>query len=219
MQATLAKRLLGEGLGTMGLELVIIGAGVMAERMGGGNVGVAMLGTTLAITGGLYALIEVFGPISGAHFNPVVSLVMASRRVLPWREFGPYVLAQCVGAVLGAWLVHAMFDLPLLEVSTKLRPGWGPLIGEVVATSGLLLAILCAPPPRGPAIVATYVGAACWFTASTCFANPAITLGRVFSDTFTGIAPANAPGFVVAELVGAGLAVLLYRALTGSARN
>jgi len=197
------KRLLAEGLGTLLLLAVVIGSGVMGERLAGGNVAVALLANTLATVGGLYVLIEVFGPISGAHFNPVVSLVMAGRRQLRWADLAPYVLVQLLGAVLGAWLVHAMFDLPVLEFSTKVRAGPGQWIAEAVATFGLLLVILRAPQQRVAAMVAAYIGAAYWFTASTSFANPAAAFGRMFSDTFAGIAPGSVLGFVVAQVAGA----------------
>ncbi|MBT2303606.1 aquaporin family protein [Variovorax paradoxus] len=207
--ADLPRKLLAEMLGTALLLAVVIGSGIMAERLSGGNTAVALLANTLATVGGLYILIEVFGPISGAHFNPAVSAVMAMRRELPASSLVPYVTAQLVGAMLGAWLAHAMFDLSILQFSAKLRIGTGQWIAEAVATAGLLLVILRAPAGRAPAMVAAYIGAAYWFTASTSFANPAAVFGRMFSDTFAGIAPASAPGFMLAELIGAliGLAV------------
>lgn len=208
-----ARRLLGELLGTALLLAVVIGSGVMAERLSGGNVAVALLANTLATVGGLYVLIEVFGPVSGAHFNPAVSLAMALRGELPWARLIGYVPAQLIGAALGAVLAHAMFDLPLLQVSAKLRTGTGQWIAELVATAGLLLVILRAPQARVAAMVAAYIGAAYWFTASTSFANPAAAFGRMFSDSFAGIAPASAPAFMLAELAGAGLGLLLHRAL------
>lgn len=210
----LSRNLFAEMLGTALLLAVVIGSGVMAERLAGGNVGVALLANTLATVGGLYVLIEVFGPVSGAHFNPVVSAVMAWRGELPATSLIPYVIAQLSGAVLGAWLAHVMFDMNLLQLSTTLRSGTGQWIAEGVATFGLLLVILRAPAPRVAAVVASYIGAAYWFTASTSFANPAAVVGRMFSDTFAGIAPACAPGFVIAELVGAALAVATNHALS-----
>lgn len=209
----LARRLAAESLGTALLLAVVIGSGVMAERLAGGNVALALLANTLATVGGLYVLIEVFGPLSGAHFNPAVSAVMAWRRQLPAGALLPYVAAQLVGAVAGAWLAHAMFDLPVLQVSAKLRSGTGQWIAEAVATFGLVLVILRAPAGRAAAMVAAYIGAAYWFTASTSFANPAAVFGRMFSDSFAGIAPASAPGFVLAELAGAALAVAAHRLL------
>lgn len=209
----LPRRLLAEGLGTALLLAVVIGSGIMAERLSGGNVALALLANTAATVGGLYVLIEVFGPVSGAHFNPAVSLVMAARGALPLRWCGPYVAAQLLGAVLGAWLAHAMFDLALLQVSAKLRSGPGQWLAEAVATFGLVLVVLRAPAGRAAGLVAAYIGAAYWFTASTSFANPAAVLGRLFSDSFAGIAPASAPGFVVAELLGAALALATHRLL------
>ena len=208
-----ARRLLGELLGTALLLAVVIGSGLMAERLSGGNVAVALLANTLATVGGLYILIEVFGPVSGAHFNPAVSLAMALRGELPWARLAGYVPAQLLGAALGAVLAHAMFDLPLLQVSAKLRTGTGQWIAEAVATAGLMLVILRAPQARVAAMVAAYIGAAYWFTASTSFANPAAAFGRMFSDSFAGIAPASAPAFMLAEVLGAGLGLLLHRAL------
>lgn len=210
---TNAQRLFGELLGTALLLAVVIGSGLMAERLSGGNVAVALLANTLATVGGLYILIEVFGPVSGAHFNPAVSLAMALRGELPWTRLAGYVPAQLLGAALGAVLAHAMFDLPLLQVSAKLRTGTGQWIAEAVATAGLLLVILRAPQARVAAMVAAYIGAAYWFTASTSFANPAAVFGRMFSDSFAGIAPASAPAFMLAEVLGAGLGLLLHRAL------
>ena len=208
-----ARRLFGELLGTALLLAVVIGSGLMAERLSGGNVAVALLANTLATVGGLYVLIEVFGPVSGAHFNPAVSLAMALRGELPWTRLAGYVPAQLLGAALGAVLAHAMFDLPLLQVSAKLRTGTGQWIAEAVATAGLLLVILRAPQARVAAMVAAYIAAAYWFTASTSFANPAAVFGRMFSDSFAGIAPASAPAFMLAEVLGAGLGLLLHRAL------
>ena len=210
---TNAQRLFGELLGTALLLAVVIGSGLMAERLSGGNVAVALLANTLATVGGLYILIEVFGPVSGAHFNPAVSLAMALRGELPWTRLAGYVPAQLLGAALGAVLAHAMFDLPLLQVSSRLRTGTGQWIAEAVATAGLMLVILRAPQARVAAMVAAYIGAAYWFTASTSFANPAAAFGRMFSDSFAGIAPASAPAFMLAEVLGAGLGLLLHRAL------
>ena len=209
----LARRLFAEALGTTLLLAVVIGSGIMAERLAGGNAAIALLANTLATVGGLYVLIEVFAPVSGAHFNPAVSLVMVARGVLPRAHLAPYMIAQLTGAVLGAWLAHTMFDASIVQFSTHVRSGVGQWIAEVVATAGLLLAILRAPAGRVAAIVAAYIGAAYWFTASTSFANPAAAFGRMFSDSFAGIAPASVPGFVLAELVGAGVGLLIHRAL------
>lgn len=213
MRSDLQRRLFAETLGTALLLAVVIGSGNMAERLAGGNVAIALLANTAATVGGLYILIEVLGPVSGAHFNPAVSLVMTLRGALPRSLFVPYVVSQLVGAVLGAWLAHAMFDATLLQFSTKVRGGTGQWIAEAVATAGLLLVILRAPAPKVAAMVACYIGAAYWFTASTSFANPAAAFGRMFSDTFAGISPASVPGFVAAQLVGAGLGALIHRGL------
>lgn len=210
----LSRKLLAEGLGTALLLAVVIGSGIMAERLCGGNVGLALLANTLATVGGLYILIEVFGPVSGAHFNPAVSAVMAWRGELPKTALVPYIVAQLIGAVLGAWLAHAMFDMTVLQFSTKLRSGTGQWIAEGVATFGLLLVILRAPVGRASAMVAAYIGAAYWFTASTSFANPAAVVGRMFSDSFAGISPSSAPGFVIAELLGAAVAVGVHALLS-----
>ncbi len=213
MKPKLSTQLLAEGLGTMALLAIVIGSGIMAERLAGGNMAVALLANTMATVGGLYVLIEVFGPVSGAHFNPAVSAVMAFRGALPRSHLLPYGAVQLAGAVLGAWLAHAMFDLQILQLSTKVRTGPGQWLAEAVATAGLLLVILRAPAARVAAAVACYIGAAYWFTASTSFANPAAALGRMFSDSFAGIAPASVPGFVLAQCVGAGVGVLLHRGL------
>lgn len=209
----LPRKLFAEVLGTALLLAVVIGSGIMAERLCEGNVAIALLANTLATVGGLYILIEVFGPVSGAHFNPAVSAVMAWRGEMPKTILLPYVVAQLVGAMLGAWLAHAMFDMTILQVSTKVRSGTGQWIAEAVATAGLLLVILRAPAARVAPMVAAYIGAAYWFTASTSFANPAAVFGRMLSDSFAGIAPTSAPGFVIAQLVGAAVGLGINRAL------
>jgi glycerol uptake facilitator-like aquaporin len=211
--AELPRKLLAETLGTALLLAVVIGSGIMAERLSGGNVAIALLANTLATVGGLYILIEVFGPISGAHFNPAVSGVMAWRGDMPKAMLLPYVVAQLAGAMLGAWLAHVMFDMAILQFSTKVRSGTGQWIAEAVATAGLLLVILRAAAGRAAPMVAAYIGAAYWFTSSTSFANPAAAFGRMFSDSFAGIAPASAPGFVIAQLIGAAVGVGIDRAL------
>jgi glycerol uptake facilitator-like aquaporin len=217
MTTATSRKLLAEGLGTMLLLTVVIGSGIMAERLSDGNVAIALLANTAATVGALYVVIEVFGPISGAHFNPVVSAVMAFRGELPRRDLAPYVAMQLIGAVLGAWLAHAMFDLSIVQTSTKLRMGTGQWIAEAVATAGLLLTILLAPAGKASSLVAAYIGAAYWFTASTSFANPAAVLGRMFSDSFAGIAPISAPGFVGAQIIGAAIALGLAQALRSRA--
>ena len=210
-----ARKLLAEALGTALLLTVVIGSGIMAERTAGGNVALALLANTLATVGGLYVLIEVFGPISGAHFNPAVSLVMAWRGVLPRGLLAPYIVVQMLGAAAGAWLAHAMFDTSILQLSSKVRSGSGQWLAEAVATFGLVLVVLRAPPGRVAAMVAAYIGAAYWFTASTSFANPAAAFGRMLSDSFTGISPRSVPGFVVAELCGAAIGVAIHRFYSG----
>lgn len=212
----LGRALLAEGLGTMLLLAIVIGSGIMADRLSGGNVAVALLANTAATVGGLYILIEALGPISGAHFNPAVSLVMMLRGALPRSHALAYVPVQLAAAVLGAMLAHAMFDEPIAQVSTKLRTGQGQWIAEAVATAGLLLVILRAPAGKASAMVAAYIGAAYWFTASTSFANPAAVAGRMMSDTFAGIAPGSAPGFIAAQLLGAGIGWGIAAALTPS---
>ena len=211
--STLPRKLLAEALGTSALLAVVIGSGIMAERLSGGNMAIALLANTLATVAGLYVLIEVFGPVSGAHFNPAVSAVMTVRGTLPKAALVPYVAAQLVGAMLGAWLAHAMFELPMVQFSAKVRGGSGQWLAEAVATAGLLLVILRAPPGRASAMVAAYIGAAYWFTASTSFANPAAAFGRMFSDSFTGIAPASVSAFVIAQFAGAFIGLIIHRSL------
>jgi glycerol uptake facilitator-like aquaporin len=210
---SLRRKLFAEALGTLLLLAVVVGSGIMAERLSGGNVALALLANTLATVGGLYVLIEVFSPVSGAHFNPAVSAVMAWRGELPKPALVPYVIAQLAGAMLGAWLAHAMFDMPILQFSSKLRGGAGQWIAEAVATAGLLLIILRAPPGKASAMVAAYIGAAYWFTASTSFANPAAAFGRMFSDSFAGIAPSSVAGFVLAQCAGAVIGLGLHHGL------
>lgn len=209
----LTRKLLAELLGTLLLLAAVIGSGVMAERLAGGNAALALLANTAATVCVLYVLIEVFGPVSGAHFNPAVSAVLALRGQLPVAVLVLYVAAQALGAVLGAWLAHAMFELPLLQWSGKVRSGFGQWLAEAVATAGLVLVVLRAPAGRAAGLVAAYIGAAYWFTASTSFANPAAVLGRMLSDTFAGIAPGSAWGFVLAQAVGAAVGAGLHRAL------
>jgi len=209
--ADLSRRLFSEALGTALLLAVVIGSGIMAERLAGGNVAIALLANTLATVGGLYVLIEIFGPVSGAHFNPAVSAVMAWYGRLSRADLVPYVIAQLAGSVLGAWLAHAMFETAIVQFSSHVRGGWGQWIAEAVATAGLLLVVLRAAPGRAAAMVAAYIGAAYWFTASTSFANPAAAFGRMFSDSFAGIAPASAPGFIAAQFAGAAIGLGIDR--------
>jgi glycerol uptake facilitator-like aquaporin len=207
------RRYTAEGLGTAALLCAVIGSGVMAENLSAGNTAVALIANTLATVFALYVLIEILGPVSGAHFNPAVSLVMAYRRELPRQHLLGYVLAQLAGAAAGAWLAHAMFDLDILQWSSKVRTGSGQWLAEGVATAGLLLVILRSPAGKASGLVACYIGAAYWFTASTSFANPAAVFGRMMSNTFAGIRPADAPGFIAAELVGACVGLGLHALL------
>lgn len=207
---SLARRLVAEALGTALLLAIVIGSGVMGERLAGGNVAVALLGNTVATGAGLVVLILVFGPVSGAHLNPVVTLAFVLRGELPWRAGVSYLGMQLSGAVAGVLAAHAMFAEPLLQVSRKLRDGPAQAFAEFVATFGLLLTILGVlrfRPALVPAAVGLYITAAYWFTASTSFANPAVTLARSLSDTFAGIAPGSVPAFVAAQVAG-GLAAL-----------
>ncbi|MBC7917948.1 MAG: aquaporin [Rhodoferax sp.] len=215
---SLKTRLLAEFVGTAALLCAVIGSGIMAQRISGGNDGVALLANTLATVFALYVLIETLGPISGAHFNPLVTLVMWSKGLIATANIAQaatlFIAAQLLGAVAGAALANAMFELPVLHASQHLRGGWGQWLAEAVATAGLLFVILRAPEGKASALVACYIGAAYWFTASTSFANPAAVLGRMFSDSFAGIAPASALGFVLAQCVGAMLGVALAHALS-----
>jgi glycerol uptake facilitator-like aquaporin len=200
------RRLVAEALGTSLLLAVVVGSGIMGQRPSGGNDALALLGNTLATGAGLVVLITVFRPISGAHFNPAVTLVSAIRRELSVGLALAYVGVQIVGGILGVWAAHAMFAEPILQVSSKLRDGSGEAWSEAVATFGLILTILGtvkARPEAAPLMVGLYITAAYWFTASTSFANPAVTLARSLSDTFAGIAPSSAPAFVTAQLIGA----------------
>ena len=209
----LARRLVAEGLGTALLLAIVIGSGIMGDRLAGGNDALALLGNTLATGGGLVVLITIFGPLSGAHFNPAVTLVFALRREIAWRMALAYVVVQVPCAVLGVFAAHAMFAEPVLQISTKLRDGPAQMFSEAVATFGLIAAILGSirfRPQATPTIVGLYITSAYWFTASTSFANPAVTIARALSDTFAGIAPSSTPGFVAAQLVGAAMAALLF---------
>jgi glycerol uptake facilitator-like aquaporin len=207
------KRYFAELVGTAALFCTVIGSGIMAEQLAGGNTAIALLANTLATVFALYVLIETIGPISGAHFNPVVSMVMAFRKELARHHLIGYVIAQLTGAAMGAWAAHAMFDLEILQLSTKVRTGPAQWFAEGVATCGLLFVILRSPEGKASSIVACYIGAAYWFTASTSFANPAAAFGRMFSNTFAGISPADVPAFVVAQIVGGFLGLFLHSLL------
>ena len=204
---------LAELVGTAALLCAVIGSGVMAETLSAGNTGVALIANTLATVFALYVLIETLGPVSGAHFNPAVSLVMAWRKDLARERLIGYIAAQLMGAALGAWLAHAMFDLAIFQCAHKARTGQGQWLAEAVATAGLLFVILRSPAGKASGLVACFIGAAYWFTASTSFANPAAVFGRMMSDTFAGISPVDAPAFVLAELFGAIVGLTLHSVL------
>lgn len=207
---SLPQRLTAELLGSLLLAATVIGSGIMSQRLAGGNVAVALLANTGATVAVLAVLIALLLPVSGAHFNPAVSMVMALRKTMPWHEAGIYTLVQVVGCCLGAVLAHAMFRLPWLQSSLHVRAGPAQWLSEGVATFGLLLVILgCRCGRDMPWMVAGWIGAAYWFTASTCFANPAITIARSLSDTFAGIRPRDVPPFILAQLVGAIIASYL----------
>ncbi len=233
---SLKQQVFAEFIGTAALLCAVIGSGIMAQQLSGGNMAVALLANTLATVFALYVLIETLGPISGAHFNPLVTIWavffdrnrpvagIESSQSAPLFIAISFIAAQLAGAACGAWLAHAMFELPILQTSSKLRGGWdaasqfvgwGQWIAEAVATAGLLFVIIRSSAAhvnaKASALVACYIGAAYWFTASTSFANPAAVLGRMLSDSFAGIAPASALGFVAAQCVGAMIAIVLAR--------
>ena len=210
----MTRGIVAEGIGTALLLAAVVGSGIMAERLAGGNVAIALLANAIATGGALVALISTFGAISGAHFNPVVTLVFAAQRTISPSTTAGYIVAQFVGAVLGVWLAHIMFGLPILEVSARARGTVGEWVGEVVATFGLIgLVLSCSrhAPAAIPYAVAAYITGAYWFTSSTSFANPAVTLARSLTDSFAGIAPAHVAGFIVAELIGGTIALPLFR--------
>lgn len=210
------RQLIAEGLGSGLLFACVVGSGIMAEALAGGNVAIALLGNTLATGAILYVLITILGPISGAHFNPAVTLVMRLRGEIATREALAFVVVQLAGGIIGIWLTHLMFDLPILQYSTKARAGIGNWTGEFVATFGLLLTILGAVryrPDNVPAAVALYIVAGYWFTSSTSFANPAIAVARSLSNSFAGIAPHDVPLFIVSQLAGALAAYAVGRVL------
>lgn len=215
MQANLSRRLVAEFIGTAILLAAVVGSGIMAERLSGGNVAVALLANTIAIGAALLALIFTFAPISGAHFNPAVTLWSVLNGETPLRDAASYLVVQISGAIFGVGIANLMFDLPFLLVSTKQRTGAPLWLGEFVATFGLIGVIhACSRLQRSfvvPVVVAAYISAAIWFTSSTSFANPAVTLARSLSDTFTGIRPVDVPGFIVAQLLGTFAATVVFR--------
>ncbi|MGY8635253.1 MIP/aquaporin family protein [Bradyrhizobium sp. 14AA] len=216
----LPQRAFAEWLGTAFLLIAVVGSGIMAQKLSGGNVALALLCNAIATGTILAVLILMFAPISGAHFNPAVTLAFALRGETAWTDAAPYLVAQIGGAIAGVGIAHMMFELPLLQLSLTERTGAGQWLAEAVASFGLLSTILgvgCRTPTAVPCAVGLYITSAYWFTSSTSFANPAVTIARSLSDTFTGIAPHGIPAFVAAQLVGAGLAVLLGRWLWGGA--
>lgn len=208
------RSLAAEAIGSFFLFACVVGSGIMAERLSGGNDAVALLGNTVATAGMLFVLITIFAPISGAHFNPVVSMVMAIRRELPWAHLLPYIIAQLIGGLVGIIAAHVMFDLPILQISTKIRSGSGQMLGEMIATFGLVTTIIGTArhrPDQVAMAVALYIVAGYWFTSSTSFANPAITIARMLTNSFAGIAPASVIGFIISQIVGALLATLVAK--------
>lgn len=208
----MTRRLIAEFLGTAFLLIAVVGSGIMAERLASGNTAIALLANALATGAALVVLISIFAPLSGAHFNPCVSLYFALRGEMTGRLAALYAVTQCAAAIAGVWLAHAMFGLPLLQVSTHLRGGPPQMLAEVIATFGLLLTIAGAvrfSPTITPMLVGLYITGAYWFTASTSFANPAVTIARAMTDSFAGIAPASVPGFIVAQFLATFAAVRL----------
>ncbi|MGD9537253.1 MAG: aquaporin [Alphaproteobacteria bacterium] len=222
MNGRLFPAVAAELIGTALLVATVVGSGIMAERLADGNTAVALLGNTIATGAILYVLITMFGPVSGAHFNPAVTLVFLLRGETAWRRAALFIVAQVSGGVLGTWLAHVMFELPLWQLSATARQGPAQWLSEGIATFSLVLTILGvlrARPAAVPIAVALVIVAGYWFTASTSFANPAVTIARALSDTFAGISPADAPGFIVAQLVGAVLALLLASRVFGWQRT
>ncbi len=216
---TSAKKLVSECIGTAFLLAAVVGSGIMAETLSSGNVSLALLENTIATGAALVALILAFGPISGAHFNPAVTLADATQGGLPWKLVPGYIVAQCAGAIAGVYAAHAMFGQSLLQTSAHVRSGGAQLFSEFVATFGLLAVIWGCSRARlstVPFAVGAYITAAYWFTASTSFANPAVTLARCFTNTFAGIRPADAPGFILVQIAGALVATMLFRWLAPS---
>ncbi len=218
MNASIGKSLIAEMLGSALLLTIVVGSGIMGDQLSGGNIAIALLANSLATGAGLFVLIMLLGAVSGAHFNPAVSLVAVLRGELSSSRLGPYILAQCAGAVVGVWIAHTMFGMEILQVSDKLRTGASQWWAELIATFGLVLTILGSTSRRQPqavvaGMVALYITAAYWFTASTSFANPAVTLARSMTDTFAGIRPDNVLGFVVSQGIGALAATVVARIL------
>lgn len=214
MSISRSRRLMAEAMGTALLLATVIGSGIMGERLGGGNAGIALLANAIATGAALYALITIFAPWSGAHFNPVVTLVERAARRISSSDAALFIVVQIIAAILGVFIAHLMFELPLILPSQHVRSGAAPLFSEFIATFGLLTIILHgsrSQPTQVPAMVAAYITAAYWFTSSTSFANPAVTIARSLSDTFAGIRPLDAPGFIAAQCAGAAAAFFLFR--------
>lgn len=216
--ASVAEAVMTEGIATALLLIAIVGSGIMGERLSGGNIGMALLASSIATGGALVALILAFGPRSGAHMNPAVTFAAALTGELRWRAVPGYLAAQVAGAIIGVWLAHLMFDLPVFEFSTHVRSGGGQWLAETIATFGLLVTIWgcrAHSAPVGALAVGAYIAGAYWFTASTSFANPAVTIARSLTDTFAGIRPADAPAFILAQLLGLAAALPLLRRADG----
>ena len=208
---TLARRIVAETLGTALLLTAVVGSGIMGEQLAGGNVAIALLANAIATGATLIALIYIFGPISGAHFNPAVTLAVAWRGGHTWRDVPAYLVAQVAGAFMGVYCAHLMFAEPLVQVSRHVRSGGPQVFSELIATFGLLCVVWGVGPVRAQFAVGLYIIGAYWFTASTSFANPAVTIARAFTDTFAGIRPQDVPGFIAAQLMGAFAATALWR--------
>jgi len=218
MPVSLTRRLAAEALGTALLLVAVVGSGIMAERLAGGNMALALLANALATGAALVVLITIFAPLSGAHFNPCVSLFFALCREMSWRDAALYALTQVAAAIAGVWLTHAMFAAPLLEISAKLRAGPAQQLAEFIATFGLLATIIGGisfARPSTPMLVGLYISGAYWFTASTAFANPAVTIARTLTASFSGIAPASAPQFIAAQILATLVSVPLLGWLFG----
>jgi len=212
-------KVIAEGLGTLGLVCTVVGSGIMAETLSAGNDGIALLGNTIATGAMLVVLITLFGPVSGAHFNPVVTMVMTLKKQLPKSEAAIYIIVQILGGIAGTWLAHLIFDVPVIQLSDNARSGLSQYGSEIVATFGLLLTILIASRHRPDSIamlVGLYITAAYWFTSSTSFANPAVTIARSLTDSFSGIAYSDAPFFIIAQIIGALLAMFMASQILSS---
>ena len=212
-------KVIAEGLGTLGLVCTVVGSGIMAETLSAGNDGIALLGNTIATGAMLVVLITLFGPVSGAHFNPVVTMVMTLKKQLPKSEAAIYIIVQILGGIAGTWLAHLIFDVPVIQLSDNARSGLPQYGSEIVATFGLLLTILIASRHRPDSIamlVGLYITAAYWFTSSTSFANPAVTIARSLTDSFSGIAYSDVPFFIIAQIIGALLAMFMASQILSS---